>query len=58
MTDTLERLIDYVNRKNRETDARITPIEVMEYYREQKLIEPQKAFIRTLRYIDDKVKND
>ena len=51
----LERLIDYVNRRNRESNnGAITPKEVMDYYREQKLIEPGKAFIHTLRYIDSR----
>jgi hypothetical protein len=50
----LERLVDYINRKNRESDrVIITPKEVIEYYRNQKNIEPHKAFIHTLRYIDD-----
>ena len=53
----LERLISYVNRKNTEYNrVVITPKEVIEYYREQKLSEFTKAFCRTLTYIDDKLK--
>ena len=56
---TLERLITYLNKRNSDSDRIVvTPKEVMNYYREQKLTEPTKAFHRTLTYIDDRLKNE
>lgn len=58
MTDQLEKLIEYLNRKNREskrTDT-LTPKEVILYYEEMKAINSEKAVTRTLNYIDNYLK--
>jgi hypothetical protein len=56
MVENLERLINYVNRKNRECNITITPKEVMSYYTDMKAINPEKAYIRTLNFIDNYIK--